>query len=66
MPELMPFALLLLYLLPFLLAAVRNHDMLLPILLANVLLGWTVIGWFVLLLAAGVAPVESSARGHRS
>ena len=65
MPELIPFTLMLFYLLPFLVAALRNHDMLVPILIANVLLGWTVIGWFLLLFAAAFAPVDRASPAPR-
>jgi hypothetical protein len=65
MPELFPFTLMILYLIPFLVAAGRNHDMLLPILIANVLVGWTVIGWIVLLAVAVVAPVDSTHHSRR-
>ena len=66
MPELFPFTLMLFYLIPFLVAAVRNHDMLIPILVANVLLGWTVVGWFLVLFAAMVAPVDGAPARRRS
>jgi hypothetical protein len=65
-PELIPFALILFYLLPFLVAALRNHDMLVPILVVNVLLGWTVVGWFVILFAALLAPVDGAPAHRRS
>jgi hypothetical protein len=66
MPELIPFTVLLLYLLPSLVAALRNHDMLVPILIANVALGWTVVGWFLILVAAMFAPVDGEPAGRRS
>jgi len=66
MPELIPLTLALVYLLPFLVAALRNHDMLVPFLVANVLLGWTVVGWFMLLFAAMVAPIDGEPARRRS
>jgi hypothetical protein len=56
MPELIPLTLLVMYLAPFLVAAVRNHDMLIPILVLNILFGWTVVGWFVTFAIAARAP----------
>jgi hypothetical protein len=41
----------LLYFLPTILAANRGHEVA-PILLLNLFFGWTVIGWFALLLWA--------------
>jgi hypothetical protein len=66
LPELMPFALMLFYLIPFLVAAMRNHDLLVPILIANVLLGWTIVGWFLVLFAAMLAPVDGAPARRRS
>lgn len=39
-----------LYFLPTLIAGVRNHHNFGPVLLVNLLLGWTVIGWIVALI----------------
>jgi hypothetical protein len=44
----------LLYFLPTILAAHRGHDIVLPLLL-NLFFGWTVIGWFALLLWAALS-----------
>jgi hypothetical protein len=55
MIELAPFALVVLYFVPFMVAAGRNHDMLTSVLIANVLIGWTVIGWFILLAWASMS-----------
>ena len=52
MLELIPFTLMVFYLVPFLVASARGFDMPAAFLMANLLLGWTVIGWFVLLYAA--------------
>lgn len=40
------------YFLPFIVASVRKHRQLAPILLTNLLLGWTVIGWIAALIWA--------------
>lgn len=32
--------------------------MLIPILIANVALGWTIAGWILILIAAGLAPID--------
>jgi len=66
MPELIPLALIILYLIPFLFAAARNHDLLVPILIANVFLGWTILGWFALLVVAGMSSTGDAARTRRS
>jgi hypothetical protein len=41
-----------LYFAPAIIAAARNTHNATPILLLNIFLGWTVIGWFVALLMA--------------
>ena len=43
---------LVLYFLPTIIAVVRHHRNLLAIVLVNIFLGWTVIGWFVALIWA--------------
>ena len=67
MLELIPFTLLALYLIPFMVAAARGHESLTPILITNVLVGWTVVGWFgVFAWAAFAAPTSiPSRRGTR-
>jgi hypothetical protein len=52
MIELLPFQLLVFYLVPFLVAAARGHDAAGLILVANLLLGWTGIGWIAVLVFA--------------
>ena len=66
MPELIPFTLMLFYLAPFLVAATRNHDLLVPILVANLFLGWTIVGWFVVLFIALFTPVDGVPTRRRS
>ena len=67
MIELLPFSLLVMYLIPFLIAAARNHDVLMTILVMNLLIGWTGIGWVAVLIFAiwspsSGGPVRSSSR----
>jgi len=45
MIELVPFFFLVLYLIPFMVAVARNHDLPGGVLVVNLLLGWTVVGW---------------------
>ncbi len=66
MLELIPFTMLVFYLIPFLVACARGFDMPVAFLLANVVLGWTVLGWFVLLYAASTTSGESAITQRRS
>jgi Superinfection immunity protein len=50
--DLGPLLLLMLYPLPIAVAALRKHNALLSIIVTNLWLGWTVIGWFVVLIWA--------------
>lgn len=61
MIELVPIFLFILYIVPFSVAAGRDHPALIPILLCNLLLGWTVIGWFAVLAWAWFAPQRGPA-----
>lgn len=56
MVELLPFGLLCFYLVPFVVAAARGHDSTGTILAANLLIGWTVVGWIFVLVWACLAP----------
>ena len=58
--ELLPFTLLVFYLVPFLVAAARGHDAAPLILLANLLLGWTGIGWLAVMAWAALTPPRGS------
>jgi hypothetical protein len=58
--------LLVFYLVPFLVASARGFDMPAAFLMANLLLGWTVIGWFVLLYAAMAGSGERSTSNRHS
>jgi len=60
MIELLPFALLVLYLIPFLLAAARGHDAAVLILVATFLVGWTGIGWLAVLAWAALTPAAGA------
>ena len=66
MLELIPFTMMVFYLIPFLVASARGFDMPVAFLLANLALGWTVIGWFVLLYAAMTNSSERATTERRS
>ncbi len=48
-----------LYWLPFMLAAGRGHRLLLPIMLANGLVGWTGAGWLLVMSWALLSPPKA-------
>jgi hypothetical protein len=50
--ELIPFFAIVLYLIPFCVAALRNHEQATGVLLLNLLTGWTVVGWWAALIWA--------------
>ncbi|MGH0035118.1 MAG: superinfection immunity protein [Myxococcota bacterium] len=52
MVELIPFFAIVMYLLPFCVAAFRDHERAPAVLVLNLLAGWTVVGWWVALLWA--------------
>lgn len=56
--EMAPLLLLVLYPLPIAIAALRKHNAVLDIVLTNLWLGWTVIGWFFALIWACDSDVE--------
>jgi len=58
MLELIPFGLLVFYLVPFFVAVARGHDAAMMVLAANLLVGWTVVGWFAVLAVALATPAE--------
>ncbi len=60
--ELLPLALICLYFVPFMLAAARDHDSYIAILVVNALVGWTGIGWIACMFWALSSPVSSSDR----
>ena len=64
MIELLPFVLLVFYLVPFGVAAARGHDAAVGILVANLLVGWTGVGWLAVMAwaALGEAQIASSRR----
>jgi hypothetical protein len=55
---LMVLAIVLLYMLPTLIAFGRAYPRRQDVALVNILLGWTLIGWFVVFLWAALAKVE--------
>jgi hypothetical protein len=56
MIELLPFALLVVYVLPFLVGAARGLDAMPLLLIANLLVGWTGIGWLAVMAWAALSP----------
>jgi hypothetical protein len=50
MIELVPLFLFILYIVPFLVAAARGHQSPAGVLVANLLIGWTIVGWLGLLI----------------
>lgn len=66
MLELIPFTMMVFYLIPFLVASARGFDMPVAFLMANLALGWTVIGWFLLLYAAMAGAGERRTTERRS
>ena len=53
-----PLVIVLLYFLPIVVAAIRKHNSLLSIIVTNLWLGWTVIGWIIALIWACDTDVE--------
>ncbi len=60
MTELVPLFFVVMYILPFCVAVVRAHPNAGAILVVNMLLGWTVIGWIASLAWAGFGPAETA------
>jgi len=56
-----PLVILMLYPMPIAVAAARKHNALLAIIVTNLWLGWTVIGWFVVMIWACNRDVEATA-----
>ncbi len=56
MVELLPLSLVILYFVPFMIAAARDHDAYIAVLIVNALTGWTGIGWFACLVWAAFTP----------
>jgi hypothetical protein len=68
MIELIPFFFIVFYFMPFSVAAARSHHSAIPILITNLLTGWTVVGWIASLAWALKGPAqtaESRARDAR-
>ena len=54
------------YIIPFSVAVARAHHATGPILIANVFLGWTIIGWIALFCWALFSPVGETSRPRSS
>jgi len=68
MAELIPLTFIVLYILPFCVAAARAHDSAVPIFVVNILFGWTIIGWLAAFAWAAMGPSQtpqSRARASR-
>ena len=65
MIELLPFFLVVLYFLPFMVAAARDHESFMSIFLVNTFLGWTGIGWLFAFAWAYMMPAQSAASASR-
>jgi len=59
--ELLPLSLVVLYYVPFMVAAARDHESFMPIFLTNTFLGWTGIGWLFAFAWACLLPARSAA-----
>ena len=59
MVELIPFFLVCFYFVPFMVAAARDHDSYIAILLVNALTGWTVVGWLACMAWAALSPTTT-------
>ena len=57
---------LLFYFLPAFVAWKRQHSQLVPIILLNIFLGWSFIGWVIALVWAFMSPSASKASGTAS
>ncbi len=60
--DLGPLLVLMVYPLPIAVAALRKHNALLSIMVVNLWLGWTIVGWFVVLIWACNWNVEANQR----
>lgn len=60
MAELIPLFFIVFYIAPFCVAAARAHHSAVPIFVVNLLLGWTVIGWFAAMAWAVFGPAETA------
>jgi hypothetical protein len=57
--ELLPLTLVCLYFVPFMVAAARDHDSYIAVLVVNAVVGWTVIGWIACLIWASFTPARA-------
>jgi hypothetical protein len=65
MVELLPLFLVCLYFVPFMVAAARDHDSYIAILLVNALVGWTGLGWVACMAWAILSPTAHPAPAIR-
>ena len=61
MIELLPLMLVILYFVPFMVAAARDHDSYIAVLIVNTLVGWTGIGWIACFAWAALTPTGARA-----
>ncbi|MDP6979906.1 MAG: superinfection immunity protein [Myxococcota bacterium] len=66
MAELIPLTFIVMYIVPFCIAAARAHDAAVPIFVVNVLFGWTIIGWLAAFAWAALGPAETPGSRARS
>ena len=64
MVELIPLFLVILYFVPFMVAAARDHDSYIAILVVNALFGWTGIGWIACMIWASFSPARAEPTPH--
>jgi hypothetical protein len=57
--ELLPLTLVCLYFVPFMVAAARDHDSYIAVLVVNALVGWTGIGWLACMIWASFTPTRA-------
>jgi hypothetical protein len=60
MIELVPLTFIVFYFAPFMVAAGRNHSSTVAILIVNLALGWTVVGWWLVLGWALLSPANEN------
>jgi hypothetical protein len=60
MIELIPLIFIVFYFVPFMVAAGRNHSSTVTILIVNFALGWTVVGWWLVLGWALLSPANAN------
>ncbi len=66
MAELIPLTFIVMYIVPFCIAAARSHESAVPIFVVNILFGWTIIGWLAAFAWAAIGPAETPESRARS